>query len=447
MSSKPVITVEGVGKSFRSYARPSERLRQLLETPLRRGLGLPAPAYGFAHEALRDVSFTVERGETVGIIGRNGSGKSTLLQIICGTMQPTTGWTGVQGRVCALLELGAGFSPEFTGLENVLLAGRLLGLEKAELEQALPQIEAFADIGAFIHQPVKIYSSGMFVRLAFATQAFARPDVLIVDEALAVGDAPFQAKCLARLEELRAAGTSILFVSHDTSAVRRFCDRAIWLEMGQVRAIGSVAEVTSAYVEFLFGSPEVSAAPAITAPAQAEPPPTVLAPEWLLGAPNHRPFRRWGSQPGLVKAALFMDAEGQAPLAEATLGQPVQITVLTDLPEGLSPESLAVSFALKDSKGSDMVIGSSWDDPTCRFSPGQRTALLRFHMPNWLNEGEYHLVVALEERSGTGIVYFDFVEGAAWLRTHTPQRRWGLFLPPVQVEMRADDAQPGSLAT
>ena len=131
MSSKPVITVEGVGKSFRSYARPSERLRQLLETPLRRGLGLPAPAYGFAHEALRDVSFTVERGETVGIIGRNGSGKSTLLQIICGTMQPTTGWTGVQGRVCALLELGAGFNPEFTGLENVLLAGRLLGRRSA----------------------------------------------------------------------------------------------------------------------------------------------------------------------------------------------------------------------------------------------------------------------------------------------------------------------------
>jgi lipopolysaccharide transport system ATP-binding protein len=234
------VVAQNVSKLFRLYDRPSDRLREML--PFRR-----KPRHS-DFWALRNVSFTVDPGEILGIVGPNGSGKSTLLQIATGILQPTSGRVSVEGRVAALLELGAGFNPEFSGRENVFLNGEIMGLSRAETDRAFPHIEAFAEIGEFIDRPVKEYSSGMYVRLAFATAIHVDPDVLIVDEALAVGDAIFANRCLQKLEELKSRGVTILFVSHDLGLVKRLCHRAILMMKGEILCEGLPSEVVNRYV-------------------------------------------------------------------------------------------------------------------------------------------------------------------------------------------------------
>ncbi|MFN7834380.1 MAG: ABC transporter ATP-binding protein [Burkholderiaceae bacterium] len=244
MSSDDVaIRVEGLSKSYHIYDRPKDRLLQMLFRGRRR----------FYREfwALQDVSFTVRRGETVGIVGRNGSGKSTLLQLICGTLHPTAGTVQVKGRVAALLELGAGFNPEFSGRDNVYLAASLYGLNREQIDARFDKIAAFADIGDFIEQPVKTYSSGMYVRLAFAVIAHVDADILIIDEALAVGDAIFTQKCMRFLRTFKQQGV-LLFVSHDSISVKALCDNALWLDGGRPRLMDSAKNVTEAYLEYVY---------------------------------------------------------------------------------------------------------------------------------------------------------------------------------------------------
>lgn len=243
------IRVDGLSKCYEIYERPQDRLKQSIVPRIRRRLGWPAPNYYREFWALRDVSFEVRKGETVGIIGRNGSGKSTLLQIICGTLTPTAGEVVTQGRIAALLELGAGFNPEFTGRENVYLNGCVFGLTREQVDQRFDAIAAFADIGDFIEQPVKTYSTGMYVRLAFAVIAHVDADVLVIDEALAVGDAVFIQKCMRFIRRFQEHG-ALLFVSHDTGSVINLCQRAIWLSNGGVRESGSAKEVTESYLQY-----------------------------------------------------------------------------------------------------------------------------------------------------------------------------------------------------
>lgn len=247
--SELAIQVTGVSKCYQVYDRPHDRVKQAVLPRARAVFGMDPRRYYKEFWALREVSFEVRRGDTVGIIGRNGSGKSTLLQMICGTLAPSSGEIKVQGRVAALLELGAGFNPEFTGRENVFLSATILGLTREEIEQRYERILAFADIGDFIDQPVKVYSSGMYVRLAFAVIAHVDADVLVIDEALAVGDAVFVQKCMRFLRAFRERGT-LLFVSHDTGSVLSFCQSAIWLDKGGVRAQGDAQSTTQAYIEY-----------------------------------------------------------------------------------------------------------------------------------------------------------------------------------------------------
>ncbi|WP_063887637.1 ABC transporter ATP-binding protein [Pseudorhodoferax sp. Leaf265] len=269
MSSEFSVQVDGLGKCYQIYELPRDRLKQFIVPRLRRMLGRPsAVPYYREFWALKNVSFAVEKGETVGIIGRNGSGKSTLLQMICGTLTPSSGSVRTSGRIAALLELGSGFNPEFTGRENVYLNGAVLGLRKDEVDARFDDIVAFADIGEFISQPVKNYSSGMVVRLAFAVQAQSNPDILIVDEALAVGDAKFQAKCFAHLKKLKAQGTSILLVSHSTEQIATHCDRAVFLKSGDVVTIGKPREVINLYLDDMFGVERVGEVEAATLPAE-----------------------------------------------------------------------------------------------------------------------------------------------------------------------------------
>ena len=240
------ISVRDVSKKFRLFDSPRERLAEALH-PLRK-------RYHREFWSLRDVSFDVYRGEIVGILGRNGSGKSTLLQIICSVMRQTSGTVSAHGRISALLELGAGFNPEFTGRDNVLLGSAIVGLSRQQMLARMPDIEAFADIGAFFDQPVKTYSSGMFVRVAFAAAIHVDPDILVVDEALSVGDSKFQHRCFQRIREFMDRGKTILVVSHSVDMLLRMCHRGIVLDQGTVHHIGPIASAVSSYQNLLFGT-------------------------------------------------------------------------------------------------------------------------------------------------------------------------------------------------
>lgn len=252
MSDDIAIKVEGLSKCYQIYDQPRDRLKQFVLPRLQRLVGQTHKQYFREFWALKDVSFEVKKGETVGIIGRNGSGKSTLLQMICGTLNPTSGSIQTNGRIAALLELGSGFNPEFTGRENVYMNGAVLGLSKDEIDAHFDDIAAFADIGDFIEQPVKTYSSGMMVRLAFAVAINVEPDILIVDEALSVGDELFQRKCFSRIEAIKHKGATILFVSHAGGTIVELCDRAVLMDSGEKLAVGVPKQIVGRYQKLLY---------------------------------------------------------------------------------------------------------------------------------------------------------------------------------------------------
>lgn len=253
-ASMAAIQVENLAKCYQIYASPRDRLKQFVVPNLQHLFRKPAQQFFREFWALRDVTFEVRAGETVGIIGKNGAGKSTLLQLICGTATPSLGTVSTNGRLAALLELGAGFNPDFTGRENAYLSCQLLGLSSQEAEDVLPRIEEFADVGDFIDQPVKHYSSGMYVRLAFAVSTCVEPDILVVDEALAVGDIRFQAKCFSRLRKLQDRGCAVLLVSHSTEQIARHCDRALLIDAGRLIAMGAPKQIGNLYMDLLYGS-------------------------------------------------------------------------------------------------------------------------------------------------------------------------------------------------
>ncbi|REC32100.1 teichoic acid ABC transporter ATP-binding protein [Enterococcus pseudoavium] len=241
--TETVIEINHLTKKYDMYKKPSDRLKE--------ALSLTRKTYHEVFYALNDVNIEVKKGEMIGFIGENGSGKSTILKIITGVLTPSAGEVKIIGNIAALLELGSGFNPEYSGYENIFLNGMVLGFSREEMQEKVDDIINFADIGDHLYQPVKTYSSGMFVRLAFAVAINVDPDILIVDEALAVGDLEFQLKCMEKFTELRNAGKTILFVSHDVNAVRRFCDRVYWLKNGVVEAEGETMEITETYENFL----------------------------------------------------------------------------------------------------------------------------------------------------------------------------------------------------
>lgn len=243
MESEIVIKVDNLTKAYKLYEKNSDRLKELFFSGKK--------SFHQLHYALNNISFDIRKGENVGIIGVNGSGKSTLLKILTGVVSQTSGSVQVNGKISALLELGAGFNPEYTGLENIYLNGTVMGYTREEIESKIPDIIEFADIGDFINQPVKTYSSGMFARLAFAVAINVEPEILIVDEVLSVGDTRFQIKCMDRMKQMMSGGTTVLFVSHDINAIRRFCTSVIWLNKGQMVRFGEVNSVADEYLDFL----------------------------------------------------------------------------------------------------------------------------------------------------------------------------------------------------
>lgn len=323
MCSEPVIAARGAGKVYRSYPHP---LQALLARASSGRLGRYRE-----FRALHDVSFDVERGESVGIVGRNGSGKSTLLQLICGIRQPTSGSIDVRGRISALLELGSGFHPEFTGRENVFMQGAIIGLDRTVMETRFDQIAGFADIGDYLEQPVKTYSSGMFVRLAFAVAINVDPDILVVDEALAVGDALFQKRCHRRLAAMRDSGLTLLLVSHDHEMIRNLTSRALLLERGEAIAWGVTREVSRRYRKLLFEheAHELASAAAGALPTTAPPP--------AGGAETPS----YGVGGAAICNVQILDAE-QRPRAVFTVGEPIWIRIALRMDADLTQLNAAV---------------------------------------------------------------------------------------------------------
>lgn len=338
-SDDVVLSVRNISKCYEMYAKPVHRLYQTL----------CAGYHRFYKEfwALKDISFDVRRGECVGVIGRNGAGKSTLLQIITGTLAPTTGTVSVKGRVAALLELGSGFNPEFTGRENVYLNGSILGLSRKEIDERYDEILAFADIGEFVNQPVKTYSSGMFVRLAFAVQVATNPEVLIVDEALSVGDMAYQNKCIRRIHELQDAGTTIFFCSHDISTVQRICSSAIWIDGGRIREIGDSVDVCTDYSVSLSGGSVSPVAP-------------TLSPKGILETQQHTGFAHF--------TRLEVDRKSYSPR------QPMEIRYEIEAESPMKPSCFGLSIY---NQANVWLIGQCSNDDHCvlgPLKPGERHA-------------------------------------------------------------------------
>ncbi|MBY0573181.1 MAG: ABC transporter ATP-binding protein [Undibacterium sp.] len=453
MSSKlarpPAIQVENLSKCYQLYDQPQDRLKQML---LRR-----AKPYYREFWALRDVSFSIQAGETVGIIGRNGSGKSSLLQMICGTLTPSSGVIQTQGRVAALLELGAGFNTEFTGRENVLLNAAILGFPHEDMLQRMEQVLAFSELGQFLDQPVKTYSSGMYARLAFSIAIHVDPEILIVDEALAVGDARFVAKCMRRIKEIQATGASILFVSHDVASVRTLCDRVIWLDRGRLVEQGEVFPVTGRYMEMMFqddiapdeklheeiteaaGSMQIvtasssSSLPEVITPSSVQ---THKLSRHLEEALDSRPVTHWGSHKGLILSALVRDQYGVRRDVHAW-GKPIEIRVQVRVPSSISRKHLSVAVSIKDLKGSDLIVSTTHDFEPARL-PEQENFYVTFKLINPLVTGKYVLVAAIENRLHRDIHYYEYIEGAHYFSSLSSERFFGLFQPSITQEIQTN---------
>ncbi len=380
-SNDIIIQAENLGKMYRMYVKPVDRLKQLLW-----GGFLDKP-YGREFWAVQGISLAVRRGETVGIIGRNGCGKSTTLQMIAGTLTPTTGKITTTGRITALLELGSGFNMEYTGRENIRLYGSILGFSNDDIVKKMEPIIEFADIHKFIDQPLKTYSSGMAVRLAFSCAIHVDPDILIVDEALSVGDARFQQKCLRAIEGLREK-TAVILVTHDVSALKNFCNSAIWIDQGQIRLTGTPDEVASAYLDNCYDTKN-------SAPTSLPLPKTSMPDAQAITALPTECAEK-GSKAVIITHAGFVDEVG-SPVYEPQPGTEVDYRMVIKNVTHVGP--IIVGVTMTDRLGQEIfAINSLWTDTSSPMgSPdigASKTYRLRFTLPP-LNHGVYCLSPAV----------------------------------------------------
>jgi lipopolysaccharide transport system ATP-binding protein len=390
------LLVERVSKQYRIYERPGDRLKESLTRGLLR-----------RHQefwALRDVDFEIEAGTTVGIVGPNGCGKSTLLQIVSGTLAPTHGDVWHEGRIAALLELGAGFDTEFTGVENVYMNASLLGLSRRETNALFPAIERFAEIGPFLYQPVKTYSSGMYVRLAFAIAASVEPDILIIDEALAVGDAVFQHRCLRRINELHERGATVLFVSHDAAAVRALCSRAILLKAGSIIADGKPADVLNLYQKIIMEREQAYDAESVALTSRAgQPADESMAP--LSFAYRH------GDGSAEILAAELTDAN-QARVEIVETGEPLTLRLRTRFHYDVADP--VIGFLIRSSHGIH-AYGTNTKEQQIAFGAVRSGEVLEvsFAFDCWLGVDQYTISLAVHSRDGQA---YDWLDAALFLR-------------------------------
>jgi len=421
MSSENIaIRVSNLGKCYQIYNNSQDRLKQFVVPRLQRMAGQAPKQYFREFWALKDISFEVKKGETVGIIGRNGSGKSTLLQLICGTLTPTCGTVEMHGRVAALLELGSGFNPEFTGRENVYINGAILGLKREEIEDRFDDIAAFADIGDFINQPVKTYSSGMFVRLAFAVNIMSTPEIMIVDEALSVGDMAFQAKCMTALTRIQDRGATVLFVSHDLGALKSLCSRGIYLEYGTVQAIGPAGDVAEQYMRKMrveMNAEYASTMPSAVAKAEAT---TMLKSQRSSDLSEFKYSEefeqrvahfRYGDGGAKIRLAELLD-ENLHPINEVSFNQSVFVKIYF---ETSIDDEIGCNYYVLDDKR-NLILGAALnlvDQPMMRVKDGGRYVVTyKTRLP--LHEGNHSVQLQIVKATGqeNTAIFLDVIDNA-----------------------------------
>lgn len=450
MSSDHIaIDVSGVSKAFLLYDKPNDRLKQFVVPRLQRAFGRKPRQYYKEFWALHDVSFQVKKGDVLGIIGRNGSGKSTLLQILAGTMAPTSGSVTVNGRVAALLELGSGFNPEFTGRENVYLNASVLGLTIDEIDKRFGAIEAFAEIGTFIDQPVKTYSSGMFMRLAFSVIAHVDADVLVIDEALAVGDAFFVQKCMRFLRKFMEQGT-VVFVSHDSASVINLCDNAIWLRQGRSELMGSPKTVADAYLrdslQQTYGT-DVTLRPLSGGEGSAQlapPDPAVSGAKGAIDTETKVDFfdnvdcsSGWETGIAEIESVKFTDVGGN-PVMSFVGGEKVRLTIQAKALRAV--KGPIIGFFVKDRLGQSLFGEHTfaYTNPPLSLSDGDRCeACFEFDLP-LLPNGDYAMTVSIAEGTPWDHIQHNWLHDALIIKVASPKLRYGLVgIPFRSVRMGA----------
>ncbi len=408
------ISLQNVSKSYRKWGRRSQ-FATLKSALLKRDLKLAPEA---SVEAVKNVSFAVDRGEAFGIIGRNGSGKSTLLKLITGILKPTGGTVAVNGRVAALIELGAGFHPEITGRENIVINGIMLGLTRREIDQRFDSIVEFSGIGDFIDQPVKTYSSGMYVRLGFAVAVHVDPDVLLIDEVLSVGDEEFSAKCIGKIQEMKYRGVTLVFVTHQLDQVRNLCDRALWLDHGEVEAIGDPVRVVDHYLQEVSGTSVAAAAPAAGAGTTAEA---------AVATQNRDEEERFGSGEVVLTRVGIVDDKGRELVA---LGPGTPVTIEMDVAVRVPQDDFVFGLGIYHADGT-CVYGTNTDLEGLTPQRLESNGRVRFVMPSLnLVAGTYRIDAAVHTRNGRAFDYrrgvIRFVVGALVhdIGVYRPRHQW-----------------------
>ncbi len=420
MKNAIAVKAENLTKTYKLYNSRKDRVKEVFH-PFRK-------LYHKPFDALKNISFAVRQGETFGIIGVNGSGKSTLMQIISGVLTPSSGKFEVNGRVSALLELGAGFNPEFTGMENIYLNGAILGLTAKEMDEKLDAVIKFADIGRFVHQPVKIYSSGMYVRLAFAIAISVEPEILVVDEALAVGDIYFQHKCMHRMKKLMADGVTVIFVSHDMGAVKSLCSRAMLIKRGRQIAMGSAQEVVNRYAYEMMKNESVLAGEMDTDNFGDDP--AALTTGRLSVRKGKMPFKtsktflarihqtREGSEDARIRNAELYNAEG---LVQSSffLGDVIRLRVYIEFFAYI--KSPNVGFLINDKHGVE-VLGTNCSVEKIHLSSQKKgdRLIIDFAFDNVLRQGSYSISIAVgisDEYGRYNLKTLDWVDNAAVLKS------------------------------
>lgn len=433
MSSDNIIEVKNLSKCYQIYNSPKDRLLQMFFRTRK--------VFYREFWALKDVSFSLKKGETVGIIGRNGSGKSTLLQMICGTLTPTDGSVKVNGRIAALLELGAGFNPEFTGHENVFMAASLYGLTNEQIRERYEKILAFAEIGDYIDQPVKTYSSGMYVRLAFAVIAHVDADILVIDEALAVGDAVFTQKCMRFIRKFKENGT-LLFVSHDTNSVINLCDKAIWLHQGELITTGTAKNIAEKYLQYtlqeVYGE-ETRLDSIKSDRAPAEEVPKALTPQELNDTPaidykvqygianNLSEANGWKTGAAEITDVALTNLASQSKVHIFKGGEKVRLTITAKLHENF--ESPIIGFLVKDRLGQVLFGENTFPftaaNPLATEAEKTIVASYDFTLP-MLPNGEYAMMVSLANGDLDNHVQHHLLHDALIINVSSSDVRWGL---------------------
>lgn len=446
MNTKNKITVSNVSKVYNMYNTPTDRLKE--------ALSIRSRCLHTEFFALKNISLRVSEGEIVGVMGRNGAGKSTLLKIITGVLQPTSGTVEVCGRISSLLELGAGFNPEYSGIENIFFYGTIMGLSHSEIEDRLDDILNFAEIGDYVYQPVKTYSSGMFARLAFSCAINVEPEILIVDEILSVGDIRFQAKCFRKFKEFKEKGVTILYVGHDIATMRTFCDRCIWLNQGEIVDEGDPTYISAKYVEFMYvdditdftsyktfkkngeGEADSQETNAVDITDTIS---TIEAPDASSTDRNERilngkPLAHWGSCTGLIRdisvTANGEDLQSCSPWDEITISFSVQYSPKIDY------ENLSAAFSIKNREGVDLIVKTTYDEKIRLQKPKNGAHVFSFSFQSRLTNGEYYLVLCLENRKEAVISYYEYIEGAKYFKVFESNQLFGRFLPNITTTVK-----------